>query len=135
MKVLVDRAALEALLKSATPLYEGGTGSIARELNLGELAAEAATTATRRAGRSRKRGIQPIDPLNQLATIVLGVAESMNRRVKTEVAAADTNTQVYLRAVLHVAMRAGIFEHVSAALLAEKKGASAFVVDAGSTGQ
>lgn len=121
MKVLVDKAALEALLRSATPAFEGSNAELARELNLAELAAEAAGSAVRKSGRSRKRGAEPIDPLDQLATIVLGVSESMNRTLKSEVAAAGTVMQVYLRAVLHVAMRAGIFEQVTTALLEHKQ--------------
>jgi hypothetical protein len=115
-KVTIDRAALEALLKTVAPMPDGSSAALARELNLAELATEAATVSTRRQGRSRKRGIEPIDPLDQLATIVLCVPETMNRQLKTEVAAANTNMTVYLRAILHVAQRAGMFEHVTAAL-------------------
>ncbi len=125
MKILVDKAALDALLKSATPHHEGSTAAIADELRLDDLASEAVAVAVRKQGRTRKPRSEPIDPLDQLATIVLGVAEATNRRLKAEVAASDTVMQVYLRAVLHTAMRAGIFDRVTAAFQAKHEAAKA----------
>jgi hypothetical protein len=125
MKVLVDKAALDALLKSATPFHEGSTKAIAEELQLDDLAGEAVAVAVRKQGRTRKPRSEPIDPLDQLATIVLGVAESTNRRLKSEVMASNTVMQVYLRAVLHTAMRAGILDRVTAAFQAKQAAADA----------
>lgn len=125
MKVTVDKAALDALLKSAAPLHEGSTQAIADELRLDDLASEAVAVAVRKQGRTRKPRSEPIDPLDQLATIVLGVAESTNRRLKAEVVASNTVMQVYLRAVLHTAMRAGILDRVTAAFQAKQAAADA----------
>jgi hypothetical protein len=120
MKVLVDKAALDALLRSATPFNEGDTTAIAEELRLADLLPEALDAA--RARRRTKAGESNIDPLDQLVSLVIGVPESMNRHIKSQVAAASTNVQEYTRAVLYLAMRAGLTERVTAAMLAGKSG-------------
>lgn len=117
MKVLVDKSALDALLKSATPFHEGSTAAIADELNLDALVPEALAAA--RARRRAKAGESHIDPLDQLVQVAIGVPESMNRHIKAQVDAAGTNVQAYTRAVLHLAMRAGLMDRVTAAMLAE----------------
>jgi hypothetical protein len=116
-KVLVDKAALDALLKSATPFHEGSTSAIGQELKLDALVSEAIDAARPR--RRAKVGANPIDPLDQLVSVVIGMPESMNRRIRAEVAAANTNVQAYTRAVMHLAMRAGLMDRVTAAMLAE----------------
>ncbi|WP_334043576.1 hypothetical protein [Burkholderia ambifaria] len=114
MKVLVDKAALDALLRSAVPAYEGDTSVIAHELNLDELVGEAVAAAQpRRRGRA---GESNIDPLDQLVQVVIGAPESMNRFIKAQVAEAGTNVQAYTRAVLHLAMRAGLMDRVTTAM-------------------
>jgi hypothetical protein len=113
-KVLVEKSALDALLKSAVPMYEGSTNGIADELDLESLLAEAVTAAQPR--RRAKAGDSNIDPLDQLVQVVIGVPESMNRFIKAQVAEAGTNVQAYTRAVLHLAMRAGLTERVTASM-------------------
>lgn len=114
MKVLVDKAALDALLKTAMPVNEGGTDAIAKELDLDALVTEAIDAARPR--RRTKAGDSNIDPLDQLVSVVIGVPESMNRHIKAQVADAGTNVQAYTRAVLHLAMRAGLMDRVTAAM-------------------
>ena len=114
MKVLVEKAALDALLKSAIPVYEGSTQAIAEELALDELVTEAVAAAQPR--KRAKAGDSNIDPLDQLVSVVIGAPESMNRFIKAQVAEAETNVQAYTRAVLHLAMRAGLMERVTAAM-------------------
>ncbi|KVN83437.1 hypothetical protein [Burkholderia ubonensis] len=116
MKVLVDKAALDELLKSATPFHGGSTSAIADELRLDALVPEAIAAA--RARRRAKAGKSHIDPLDQLTSVVIGVPESMNRYIRAQVEAANTNVQAYTRAVLHLAMRAGLMDRVTAAMLA-----------------
>jgi hypothetical protein len=118
MKVLVDRAALDALLKTAMPVHEGSTEGIATELDLDSLVSEACVAAQpRRRGRA---GDSNIDPLDQLVSVVIGVPESMNRHIKAQVAEAGTNVQAYTRAVLHLAMRAGLMDRVTLAMRGAK---------------
>ncbi|TES65650.1 hypothetical protein E2P84_36595 [Burkholderia cepacia] len=117
-KILVDKAALDALLKSATPFHDGSTSTIANELGLEALVPEAIAAA--RARRRAKAGESHIDPLDQLTSVVIGVPESMNRYIKAQVEAANTNVQAYTRAVLHLAMRAGLMDRVTAAMLTER---------------
>jgi len=114
MKVMVDKEALDALLKSAMPVNEGGTQEIANELHLDVLVTEAVAAARPR--RRGKAGETNIDPLDQLVSVVIGAPESMNRFIKAQVAEAGTNVQAYTRAVLHLAMRAGLMERVTAAM-------------------
>lgn len=114
MKLLVEKAALDALLKSAVPTYEGSTQSIAKELDLDSLVTEAVAAAQPR--RRTKAGDSGIEPLDQLVSVVIGVPESMNRFIKAQVAEAETNVQAYTRAVLHLAMRAGLMARVTAAM-------------------
>ncbi|ODP35142.1 hypothetical protein [Pandoraea sp. ISTKB] len=114
MKVLVDKAALDALLKTATPVHEGGTTAISRELNLDDLLYEAVEAAKPR--RRAKAGDSNIDPLDQLVSVVIGVPESMNRYIKAQVAEAGTNVQAYTRAVFHLAMRAGLMDRLTASM-------------------
>ncbi|NIF40100.1 hypothetical protein F3J14_04130 [Burkholderia sp. Tr-862] len=112
MNVLVDKAALDELLKSVVPVFAGSTNTIAEELNLDDLVAEAVAAAQPR--KRAKAGASNIDPLDQLVSIVIGAPESMNRFIKAQVAEAGTNVQAYTRAVLHLAMRAGLMERVTA---------------------
>lgn len=119
MKVLVDKAALDALLKTAMPVHEGSTAAISRELDLDALVSEAVTAAKPR--RRAKAGNSNIDPLDQLVSLVIGVPESMNRHIKAQVAEAGTNVQAYTRAVLHLAMRAGLMERVTAAMRCDEE--------------
>ncbi|MDM8356559.1 hypothetical protein [Pandoraea communis] len=114
MKLLVDKEALDALLKSAQPLNEGSTQRIAEELDLDALVTEAVAAAQPR--RRGKAGESNIAPLDQLVSIVIGAPESMNRVIKAQVAEAGTNVQAYTRALLHFAMRAGLMERLTAAM-------------------
>jgi hypothetical protein len=114
MKVLVEKEALDALLKSVIPVYEGSTRAIAEELNLDELVTEAVVASQPR--RRAKAGDSNIDPLDQLVSVVIGAPESMNRFIKAQVTEAGTNVQAYTRAVLHLAMRAGLMERVTVAM-------------------
>ncbi|MBR8427289.1 hypothetical protein [Burkholderia cenocepacia] len=114
MKVLVDKAALDDLLRSAVPAYEGGKQAIAEELHLEALIDEAVSAAQPR--RRARSGDSNIDPLDQLVQVAIGVPELMNRFIKSQVAEADTNVQVYIRATLHLAMRAGLMERVTEAM-------------------
>ncbi|HEP6430589.1 TPA: hypothetical protein VDB83_004912 [Burkholderia cenocepacia] len=53
MKILVDKAALDDLLRSAVPVYDGSTQAIANELDLDTLINEAVAAAQpRRIGRA-----------------------------------------------------------------------------------
>ena len=113
-KVLVDKVAIDALLKSAMPVYEGSTNAIEAELDLDTLVREAVDAARPR--RRTKAGASNIDPLDQLVSVVFGLPESMNRHIKAQVAKADSNVQEYTRAVLHLAMRAGLMDRVTAAM-------------------
>ncbi|HDR9034257.1 TPA: hypothetical protein QDB07_001726 [Burkholderia vietnamiensis] len=112
MKVMVDKAALDNLLRSAVPVCEGGTQAIAEQLDLDALVSEAVAAAQPR--RRGKAGDSNIDPLDQLVSVVIGAPESMNRFIKAQVAEAGTSVQAYTRAVLHLAMRAGLMERVTA---------------------
>ncbi|KND62291.1 hypothetical protein BVER_01746 [Candidatus Burkholderia verschuerenii] len=114
MKVLVEKEALDALLKSAIPVHEGNTRAIAEELNLDALVTEAVVAAQPR--KRAKAGNSNIDPLDQLVSVVIGAPESMNRFIKAQVTEAGTNVQAYTRAVLHLAMRAGLMERVTVAM-------------------
>ncbi|MCA8050901.1 hypothetical protein [Burkholderia arboris] len=114
MKILVDKAALDDLLRSAVPVYEGSTQAIANELDLDTLINEAVVAAQpRRRGRA---GDSNIEPLDQLVSIVIGAPESMNRFIKAQVAEAGTTVQAYTRALLHLSMRAGLMERVTEAM-------------------
>ncbi|MCW3587369.1 hypothetical protein [Burkholderia cenocepacia] len=120
-KILVDKAALDALLKSATPFHEGDTSAIADELSLNALVPESLAAA--RARRRTKAGESHIDPLDQLSSVVIGVPESMHRYIRAQVGAANTNVQAYTRAVFHLAMRTGMMERITAAMQAEREDA------------
>ncbi|CAE6823308.1 hypothetical protein R70006_06311 [Paraburkholderia domus] len=117
MKVLVEKAALDALLKTAMPAHEGNTDALAQELSLDDLLPEALAVA--RARKRAKRGESHIDPLDQLVQVVFGLPESMNLHIKAQVAEAGTNVQAYTRAVMHLAMRAGLMDRVTAAMRRE----------------
>lgn len=114
MKILVDKDALDALLKSALPLNEGRTQRISEELNLDALVTEAVAASQPR--RRGKAGESNIDPLDQLVSIVIGAPESMNRYIKAQVAEAESNVQAYTRALLHLAMRSGLMERLTVAM-------------------
>lgn len=119
MRVTVDKAALDALINSAIAVSGDSTAAIAKELKLAELVPEAIAVARPR--RRAKAGKSHIDPAEKLVQVVIGVPDSMDRHIKAQVAAAGSNVQVYTRAVLHLAMRAGLMDRVTQAMVREQR--------------
>lgn len=111
-RVTVDKAALDALLQSVSDAPGCDVSHIATELRLEDLIEEALDAA------SLKRGKRQTGDDDLRTNIVLGVSSVMNKHIRDEADKADTNIQVYCRAVLELAQRAGLTEKITAAFIA-----------------
>lgn len=119
MRVTVDKAALDALIHSAVAVSGDSTAAIAKELKLDELVPEAVAAARPR--RRAKAGESHIDPAEKLVQVVIGVPDSLDRHIKAQVTATGSNVQVYTRAVLLLAMRAGLMDQVTQEMAREQR--------------